>query len=230
MTTPTAVVTSSIVRGCQTLQYVSEPLSDDELECVQVKRAEIEGLSRAAVTPASPGASVEAGEEGTVAVAQKPTNPIIHVYAYVEDGQPAIEYNVAITEEFNEVTIFEPFGVAPNTVVASFSPGHNEDEWTVCELDRTPYIFDILKDGEKFIWVKDGLSNLPGIDTLTGGVGVPPWDPYQAGVDAWEKVRTAAREVLTSRGLPTEWADIDEYIIFGTPDNTDNESNTADVD
>ena len=77
-----------------------------------------------------------------------------------------MEYSFSCTRKSEIEPLFEAFGLTPDDSVALFTP--SEDKWKVRQVYAADGLLDSLNDGDRLIWVKEGITHLPGIQERTG--------------------------------------------------------------
>ncbi len=75
------------------------------------------------------------------------------------------EYDVLLCADVDETLIFEPFNVGEDSLIAWFT--EMVGEWRIGPIYHTDWTFKHMQAGDTFIWVKEGLRDLPNIEELT---------------------------------------------------------------
>ncbi|OJT09415.1 hypothetical protein TRAPUB_10783 [Trametes pubescens] len=98
--------------------------------------------------------------------------PFWIVHAYIEDGAPALTFQFDFPPGLGigPQQIFEPFALGHRAKIAYQSRRTNG--WVFTHYDKLDFIALLLDSGEELVWVKWGVTNLPG---LAAHVGPPQW-------------------------------------------------------
>ena len=77
-----------------------------------------------------------------------------------------MEYEFTWSQTTAIELLFEPFGLDATDRIAYFASW--KDRWTACEVYEADVLLYALEDGQDLVWVKAGVTILPGIDKRTG--------------------------------------------------------------